>query len=1105
MSALPTPTSEILPTPSPLIDQHDPDHLAAQSAQGYTPFPDWLTPTSIRDRIVNGQDRGGRDGVQTETLIENGIHRPTTAEINDFFDSKWPDGFIIPYHDALGGDIIDNDRPYARIRISAPGDGPKYLQSKGSKPHIYIPRGLSGLNTDELVVVEGEIKALSLVEEGIAAVGIGGFYGLASNNILIPEIIDALINRSIKKVYFLGDNDTSVNPQFSDAAIKYSHLLNLINPASPISLYLPRIPLDKPKGIDDVKGALGASFRAFWDSIIKTAIHVPPFIDRLGSQEFKDKRAELILLLLTPVIPFIASSSGAVDAEFFYRFASIYNYLPLTYRAAFASICRDVMYEIKDIDTCSKLLPWRATKELQRASKSVIMAMYGGKSSPVTALPPAASLPPAAPSSPSVVAVKASKPKVHLPSAPFTTPADTAREIFDCLARTKKFFFYNSAPAYVQNDEKLEFLGPDSLRHEVPNYAEWVKIKRSKLGFPIEKVVTYPSADECKIILQTHSTSLLPPLHCIHKSPILVKDGTSLKALTKGYNPEAGGRYIVNGGVTMPVHLGDAVNELKELISDSPFNSESDRSRALCALITPALIFGDFFPSHSPLFFFEADFSQIGKGFLAELIQTIYGEQASIIGQQTGGVGSVDETLAAALVKGTPFIQMDNFRGTFSAPYFEAILTTGKNQTVSCRTPYAKAVDVDPKHRVFHFTSNGITTTTDLLNRMCVIRLRQANLPKTFKTYSGNLEVLDYIAANQAKCLGAVFRIVQEWASLDRPRRPLPGNSRFQLWWEVMEWFAVNIFGTVSPREDHDEVRQRIAIPDLSWLRQVAIAACEKGPAKDLTAQKISDICQRNVILAPTARGQSSVDRLLAGRMLNRIFNDSEDEEQVSAVKLDEPQTIEIDGYSVTRVKRMVERPLKGDQRPVVFYSFEFDPSKAPPAASAPTGPQVPPVIPTPAGAVGKFDRISEDIKLLVAEMAKTGPDFDTLIVSLSKHGISPDLAERAILTMIDSGSLFHLEGRFFAKDPDGYPVLSAENMHLAPKIQEANPVHMASLAHWQAFQLWTEGRLPASHRQPLLRFVAEVVDDPDEWTMEESGEEECSKAGMELHMKEEK
>lgn len=183
-----------------LINDDDPAHLEAQRDHGYAPFPDWLTPASIRGRIVDGQERGGRDGVQTETLIGNGIHRPTTAEINDFFDKKWPDGFIIPYHDAGGGDIMDNDRPYARIRISAPGDGPKYLQSKGSKPHIYIPKGLSDLATDELVVVEGEIKALSLVEEGIAAVGIGGFYGLASNNVLIREIKDTLISRSIKKV-----------------------------------------------------------------------------------------------------------------------------------------------------------------------------------------------------------------------------------------------------------------------------------------------------------------------------------------------------------------------------------------------------------------------------------------------------------------------------------------------------------------------------------------------------------------------------------------------------------------------------------------------------------------------------------------------------------------------------------------------------------------------------------------------------------------------------------------------------------------------------------------------------------------------------------------
>lgn len=1100
MPASLTPTPTTIPSaPATLIDDDDPAHLEAQRAHGYIPFPDWLTEASIRDRTVDGQDRGGRDGVQTATLIENGIHLPTAAEIGEFFDTKWPEGFIIPYHNAIGTKIFDNGKPYARLRLSNPRDGTKYLQSKGSKPHIYIPKGLSGLNTDELVVVEGEIKALSLVEEGIAAVGIGGFYGLASKKVLIPEVKDLLISLSVKKVYFLGDNDTSVNSQFSDAALVYSKLLHSVNPTSPISIYLPRIPLDKPKGIDDVKGKLGSAFRAFWDSIIKTAVHVPPFLDEFDSQGFKDRRAELILLLLTPEIPFIADSSGSTDAEFFYRFASIYKYLPASRRAAFAAICQDVMYDISKVAAAANVIPWKLPKELKQATKQAVMLMYGGKATPATSIPPSPAIPPP------VMPPTSFKPKIHLPSAPFTTPADTAREIFSCLEKTKRFFLYNSAPTFVQNNEKLVFLDPDILRYEVPNYALWVKLVPSKLGFPTEKIVTYPSVDECKIILQPDQARILPPLLSIHKSPILVKDGPVAKTLTKGYHPEGEGRYIVDGAVTPPVSLSDAVNELKDLISDSPFNNESDRSRALCALITPALVFGGFLATHSPLFFFEADFSQIGKGFLAELIQTIYGEQATLIGQQTGGVGSVDETLATALVKGTPFIQMDNFRGTFSAPYFEAILTTGKNQTVSCRTPYAKAIDIDPKNRVFHFTSNGISTTKDLINRMCVIRLRQAKLPKKFKTFSGNVGVLEYIAANQPKCLGAVFCIVQEWISHGMPSRSLPGNSRFQKWWEIMEWFALDIFNTVSPRTDHEEVRERIAIPDLSWLRRVAIAACEKGPVKDLTAQKISDICQRNVILADSARGQSAVDRMMAGRILNRIFNDSEDEDLDSTVGPDKPQTVEIDGYIVTRVKRKVERPQKGDVRLVVFYSFEFDPSKAPPSPQDPTTPPVPPFIPTPAVSAGKFERISEDVKFLVAQLAENGPDFDTLIASLSKHGISPDLGERAILTMIDSGKLLHLDGRFFAKDHEGNPVLSAEDMHLAPAIERANPVHMACLAQWKAYQLWTEGRLPGGHRQSLVRFVPEVVDDPDEWTIDESGEEEGSKAGIELHMKEEK
>ena len=87
-------------------------------------------------------------------------------------------GLWLPYHDLEGLPILENGKPYGRLRLDLPVGDKKYHQAAGTSVHIYIPLGLRRLSlSDDLVVVEGEFKSLALVEAGIPAVGISGFYG----------------------------------------------------------------------------------------------------------------------------------------------------------------------------------------------------------------------------------------------------------------------------------------------------------------------------------------------------------------------------------------------------------------------------------------------------------------------------------------------------------------------------------------------------------------------------------------------------------------------------------------------------------------------------------------------------------------------------------------------------------------------------------------------------------------------------------------------------------------------------------------------------------------------------------------------------------------
>ena len=61
---------------------------------------------------------------------------------------------------------------------------------------------------------------------------------------------DAITHLQPEKIVFVGDSDTSLNYRFSIAAV------NLAKLVAPIPVLLPRLPLNGPKGIDDVREAV---------------------------------------------------------------------------------------------------------------------------------------------------------------------------------------------------------------------------------------------------------------------------------------------------------------------------------------------------------------------------------------------------------------------------------------------------------------------------------------------------------------------------------------------------------------------------------------------------------------------------------------------------------------------------------------------------------------------------------------------------------------------------------------------------------------------------------------------------------------------------------
>lgn len=121
-----------------------------------------------------------------------------------------------------------------------------------------------------MVLVEGEFKALSLLELGLYTIGLPGFniYLKDENGYrqLFRDLQLTFSREKIRRIFFIGDTDTATNFEFA------RQVAFLVGAVFPAQVFLPRIPFDHPKGIDDCKEAMGANFDAFFTKLINDAI-----------------------------------------------------------------------------------------------------------------------------------------------------------------------------------------------------------------------------------------------------------------------------------------------------------------------------------------------------------------------------------------------------------------------------------------------------------------------------------------------------------------------------------------------------------------------------------------------------------------------------------------------------------------------------------------------------------------------------------------------------------------------------------------------------------------------------------------------------------------
>jgi hypothetical protein len=509
---------------------------------------------------------------------------------------------------------------------------------------------------------------------------------------------------------------------------------------------------------------------------------------------------------------------------------------------------------------------------------------------------------------------------VEIPDNLFPIPAgdveysEAGAKIFSVIATTHQLFMRGGVVVEVKSDfdEPAHFAAVSAERfcslienfdHRVAR-REWQGSKNgSDTGKHIWRSARLPVSAAKILLCSDAAIRNLPPIRQLAACPILTKES---RVIGRGYHDHAGGTFVTDGAMPqeMPVRAG--VTAILSLLDDFYFVSAADKSRAVASILSPALKMGDWVPDDFPMDVAEAEQSQSGKTYRQRMVCCLYNEIPSSITSPRGGVGSLDENISAALIKGRPFITLDNVRGSLDSTILEQAIRGMRR--VTCRALRTSA-EVDTRPFIWQLSTNGADFKRDIANRSIITRIRKQSADYKFKEYEEG-DLLSHVAAQQPFYLGAVFSITKEWAR-NGCQKTAENRHDFRGWCQSMDWIVQNIFNLAPLLDGHREEQARTANPALQWLRDVTLAARGGGQlGRDLTTSQLVSIAEDAGIDFPGNSLSREEPHQRAGKILGRLFSETDG------------QPVVVDGLTVTREERNAHVEGRGFE-PQKIYTIE--------------------------------------------------------------------------------------------------------------------------------------------------------------------------------------
>lgn len=258
----------------------------------------------------------------------------------------------------------------------------------------------------------------------------------------------------------------------------------------------------------------------------------------------------------------------------------------------------------------------------------------------------------------------------------------------------------------------------------------------------------------------------------------------------------------------------EATEHIDLLVDGFPFVGGADRTNAVAALVTPALV--NRLPLR-PMHLIDAKKPGTGKTKFTNLVQYTYMAREILLTLKPSEEER-QKTLETAMLSAPLMLVWDNVHGEVDSPGFAMMLTAS---AMRFRVLGAHA-DVEVPNRTAHFmTGNNMKTSDEIGDRASFIRL-DAKMEEPGTRTDFDYSIPTDVLAMRAKTLWSVHVLIRWWVAQGKPRWRGKFRASFEDWAEIVggiveaagyEGFQTNLAASkAASRSGASEIEQaRIA------------------------------------------------------------------------------------------------------------------------------------------------------------------------------------------------------------------------------------------------------------------------------------------------------